>query len=52
LVYFDENWQGGEAIQGEFGVVSFKSHSSNHLKMAEFSIVMSALLSSGLGLFM
>jgi hypothetical protein len=35
LVYFHENWQGVDAIQGDFGVLIFKSHNLNRSKTAE-----------------
>jgi hypothetical protein len=35
LVYFHENWQGADAIQGDFGAVIFKYHNLNRSKMAE-----------------
>jgi hypothetical protein len=35
MVYFHENWQGGDAIQGDFGAVIFKSQSLTHFKTAE-----------------
>jgi hypothetical protein len=52
LVYFNEKWQGFDAIQGDFGVLIFKSHNLNRSKRLRFNIVRQTLLSSGLVLFM
>jgi hypothetical protein len=35
LADYHENWQGGDAIQGDLRGIIFKSHSLNHFKMAD-----------------